>query len=70
MSKVSKIKIVTINYDNLNDLKKTIKSVDNQKTKPQKHIIISRKLKLNQKKNSKKVIESLYLDKTILCTMQ
>ena len=35
MSKVSKIKIVTINYDNLNDLKKTIKSVDNQKTKPQ-----------------------------------
>lgn len=54
MSKVSKIKIVTINYDNLNDLKKTIKSVDNQKTKPQKHIIISRKLKLNQLKKFKK----------------
>lgn len=45
---VNKVSIVTINYDSLEELKKTIESVDNQKIKPYRHIIVSKKLKLHQ----------------------
>ena len=45
---VNKVSIVTINYDSLEELKKTIESVDNQKIKPYRHIIVSRKLKLHE----------------------
>ena len=43
-----KISIVTINYDSLDELKKTINSIDKQKIKPFKHIVVSKKLKLSQ----------------------
>ena len=45
---MNKVSIVTINYDSLEELKKTIESVDNQKIKPYRHIIVSRKLKLHE----------------------
>lgn len=58
-----KISIVTINYDNLNELKKTIKSIDNQKIKPFRHIVVSKKLKLFQIKKYRKKYREFILDK-------
>ena len=63
MNKVSKITIITINYDDLGDLKKTIQSVDSQKSRPQKHIIVSKKLKLNQLTKFKKKYRRFILGK-------
>ena len=63
MNKVSKITIITINYDDLDDLKKTIESVDSQKSRPQKHIIVSKKLKLNQLTKFKKKYRKFILGK-------
>ena len=54
MSKLSKIIVVTINYDNLDDLIKTLDSVDNQTVKPKKHIIVTRKLNYHKLKILKK----------------
>lgn len=54
MSGLSKIIVVTINYDNLEDLIKTLDSVDSQTVKPKKHIIVSRKLNFNELKKLKK----------------
>ena len=44
MSRLSKVTVVTVNYDNLDDLIKTLDSADNQKVKPKKHIIVTKKL--------------------------
>ena len=68
MSRLSKVTIVTVNYDNLNDLIKTLDSVDNQTVKPKKHIIVTKKinshhLKKLKKKNRKFIVgqdSSLY----------
>ena len=59
MNKLSKIIVVTINYDNLDDLIKTLDSVDNQTVKPKKHIIVTRKLNYHKLKILKKNTENL-----------
>ncbi len=59
MSKWSHIIVVTINYDNLNDLKKTLDSVDCQIIKPKKHIIVTKKLNSYELKKLKKNTENL-----------
>jgi len=63
MSKCSNIIVVTINYDNLNDLIKTLDSVDNQTVKPYKHIIITRKLNFNKLKKIKKKYRKFIIGK-------
>ena len=63
MSKCSNIIVVTINYDNLNDLTKTLDSVDNQTVKPYKHIIITRKLNFNKLKKIKKKYRKFIIGK-------
>ena len=60
MSKLSKIIVVTINYDNLDDLIKTLDSVDNQTVKPKKHIIVTRKLNSKKLKILKKKLQKIY----------
>ena len=54
MSRLSKVTVVTVNYDNLDDLIKTLDSADNQKVKPKKHIIVTKKLHSHHLKKLKK----------------
>lgn len=60
---MSKVSIVTINYDNFEELKKTIESIDSQNIQPHKHIIVSKKLKLYQIKKFKKKFRKFILGK-------
>lgn len=63
MNKVSKVIVVTINYDDINELKRTIESVESQKIKPKKQIIISKKLRFSQIKKLKKKYMQFILGK-------
>lgn len=58
-----KVSIVTINYDSLEELKKTIKSIDSQKIKPFRHIVVSKKLKFFQIKKYRKKYRKFILGK-------
>lgn len=61
--KLSNLTIVTINYDNLSDLVRTIESVDSQELKPYKHIIVSKKIKYKQITKLKKKNRIFLLNK-------
>lgn len=60
---MNKVAIVTINYDSVDELKKTIESIDNQKIKPFRHIVVSKKLKSFQIKQFKRKYRKFVLGK-------
>lgn len=60
---MNKVAIVTINYDSIDELKKTIESIDNQIIKPFRHIIVSKKLKSFQIKQFKRKYRKFVLGK-------
>jgi len=63
MKKTLNLTIVTVNYDNLLELEKTLLSVDSQTIRPKKHIIVSKKLSLNDIKKFKKKYRKFILGK-------
>lgn len=60
---VLKLNIITIIYDSISELTKTIKSIDSQRIKPNKHIIVSKKLKYSQLKKFKNKYRHFILGK-------